>query len=146
MPTKWWNKSFLPSSPQRTPILTTTHGWECLCGSLEVQLRSSSTSLEGKKNLRLDALKKVKGTVLLYPQGGTVQRRERSSWSMISPMGKSESMWVSTQISLIVQDAAKEAHFSLEYCHELYNRGSERGWKNGTQGSEYNITKGHRSY
>lgn len=62
---KWQNRSFLLSSPQRIPIFTIPPRSECLCGNLGVQHRSSSMLLE-KKNLKLDSLKGIR-TVLLYP-------------------------------------------------------------------------------
>lgn len=77
---KCQNRNFLPSSFQRTQILTITHGQGCLWGSLGVPQRSSSTPLERKKkNPKLDALKRIRGTPLLYqhycisphPQGVT---------------------------------------------------------------------------
>lgn len=47
---EWSNDEivFLLSLPQRTLILTTTHGQECLCGNLGVQQRSSITHLVEK--------------------------------------------------------------------------------------------------
>ena len=61
---KYWNRSFLLSSAQRTPVLTIFR-WGHICGSLEVQQRSYNTWLE-QKIPRLDALMRVRGTFSLY--------------------------------------------------------------------------------
>lgn len=58
----WWNRSFLPSSSQRIPILTIIWGWQCLCGSPGVQWRSSSTPLE-KKYSRLNEMETAIETI-----------------------------------------------------------------------------------
>lgn len=51
--------------PQTIMILTITHGQEYLCGGPGIQWKSFSTLLE-QKNLRLDSLKRVRGTAPLY--------------------------------------------------------------------------------
>ena len=50
MSSRWQNRSFLASSPQRTLILTITHAWECLCIGPIVKWRNTSTPLEQKQS------------------------------------------------------------------------------------------------
>ena len=77
---KRWNRSFLLSLHQRTLIFSITK--ECPCGSLGIQ-QSSSTLLEKKK--ALDWKKSFSLPISFIPLEAQLS-------------GKSESMWVSTQL------------------------------------------------
>lgn len=98
-------------------MFTVTRRWECLCVSLEIQHSSSSTLLEGEKNLKLDVSKRKTGTVLLYPYHPHSNAPELSAKRaqpklMIFTMGEDEDVWVTSWFPA-VWNAAKEAHFFL---------------------------------
>lgn len=90
-----------PITP-RTQIFIFFHGWHCICGILRV------STLLGQKFLRLDVLKRIKGTGSLYinhpsPKGRiiplprwhiSVPRKIPSAHAFF--YRRSESMWVNT--------------------------------------------------
>lgn len=77
-PSKWQSRSFLPSPPLKTLVLTITHGKECLHGNLKVQWRSSCTLLEQNKIQDWMHWRRWDRTVSLYsinPRRGSSAKR-----------------------------------------------------------------------
>lgn len=148
--TKWWNTCFLLSFPHKTLILTNSHGWECLCGSLGVYWRCSSILLK-KKNLTLDALKRVRGTALFYlhlPSPKTAQLKAKRD--LHGPHFSQEGKWEHVCEHLgspVMWGDFKEVHFFLAPSRILGRAAQEsrRGWKNRSQRSQ-RASKGHGSY
>lgn len=103
------------------------------CGSLRVQQISFSTLLE-QKNLRLDTLTRIRGTVLFYPHSCSPRKAQLSAIGdppglVISPIGESKIVRVNAWLPSM-WDTSNEAHSVSthpEHCDKLHDWGAERG-------------------
>ena len=116
--------------PTNKLLLIINHRQEWPCGSSEVPAHC----WRQKANLRLDALKRVRRTISLYlhyPSRGSPDHcQDRTSRSVISPMGEYESIWVSTWLPQLCGMLLKRLiSFSPypEYRGVLHNCRARRG-------------------
>ena len=127
---RWRNRSFLLSSSDTTLILTTTHGWEYICGKPEVQRKGSSILLA--QFLSTDSLKKEEVSFHLGHFSCNMAQLSVKTDRLqpgTSPTGEKDSTVSAHFASPAVQHAAQKDHFFL--APERILRWSEqvRSWE-----------------
>lgn len=133
-------------SSQIKSILTTTHKWECVCGSPGgTQWRNTSTALEQNKNQKWYSLKMLRGTdshYLCYLSHKAVQCSAKKDFlGPCFPPQEKVREWDKCLSSSAMKKVVKEAYFFLTPSRILIQKLDEWGAvssrKNSCQSSEW---------